>query len=213
MSAISSLVACLASTSSRMKISNGSQVRYHSRTFSGTPLTSHASEESVGLATDGQLVSLPGQRTVCASINCGPSPPRIFLTASEIVACTVPESRPSICCAGTLYAFGRSVNGKAAMVDDWAAPVARPAPYLPLFSQRKRTGSFQREARFSASGAAPSSSAPSPKRQTVMRPFFKAFAAYAVPVASGIIPATTAEVCRKPREVTTEWNEPPLPLL
>src|SRR5882724_3425757 len=213
MSAISSLVACLASTSSRMNISSGSQLRYHSRTFSGTPLTFQARELSVFCRTAGQLVWLPGQRTVCASINCGPSPRRIFSTASAIVACTVPESRPSICCAGTLYAFGKSVNGNAAIVDDCAALVARPAPYLPLFSQRKSTGSFQREARLSASGAAPSSSAPSPNRQTVMRPFFKAFAAYAVPVANGMIPATTAEVCRKPSDGTTVWNEPPLPLL
>src|SRR5262249_901469 len=100
-----------------------------------------------------------------------------------------------------------------AIVVDWAAAVARPAPYLPLFSQRKSRGNFQREARLKASGAAPSSSAPSPKRQTGMRPFFRALAAYAVPVARGIIPGTTAEVWRKPREGTTVWNEPPLPLL
>src|SRR5262245_53811862 len=124
MAAISSLVACLASTSSRMYISSGSQLRYHSRTFSGTPLMSHASDKSVGWVTDGQLVSLPGQRTVCVSINCGPAPRRIFSTASEIVACTMPESRPSICWAGTLYALGKSVNGNAAIVDD-CVPVDR----------------------------------------------------------------------------------------
>src|ERR1041384_5233433 len=98
------------------------------------------------------------------------------------------------------------------MVDDWAAATARPAPYLPLFSQRNSTGSLSSEARLKASGAAPSSREPSPNKQTVMRPFFCAFDAYAVPVDSVMMSATTAELCRKPSDGATEWNDPPLPL-
>jgi hypothetical protein len=61
-----------------------------------------------------------------------------------------------------LYAFGKSVNGNAAIVDDCAALVARPAPYLPLFSQRKSTGNFKLQAVFSASQTSPSLVASSP---------------------------------------------------
>ena len=99
------------------------------------------------------------------------------------------------------------------MVDDWAAPTALPAPYLPLFSHRKSTGSFHSDARLKVSGMAPSSSAPSPNRHTAISPAPRLLAAYAAPAPSGKMPPTTPEHWRNPNSRGLVWKEPPLPRL
>ena len=75
----------------------------------------------------------------------------------------------------------------------------------------KTTGSFRLAARFMDSWNVPSSTAPSPKKETLTRPSRRIVEASAVPAASGIVAATMGTVPRMPTSGATRCIEPPRP--
>ena len=118
------------------------------------------------LRPDGRL---PGQRTVWASTNVGPPPPAPAGSPPASPASTARVSVPSI--TTRRDPEGRRQVGElgAASVDDGYSFAFWPSASRLLFSHRKMTGSWRRAAMLAASCQAPSSSAPSPKRQTLTR--------------------------------------------
>jgi hypothetical protein len=104
-----------------------------------------------------------------------------------VAASTASTFIPSTLSAVTPQA--RALSGIS--TTDSARSIRVPIAYR-LFSQRKSTGSFQSEARFSASWNSPSATAPSPKTQAVTRIRPCRASANARPTAIGRPPPTIA---------------------
>ena len=85
------------------------------------------------------------------------------------------------------------------------------SPYR-LFSQTKMTGSFQSEAKFTASWNAPVLAAPSPKKQTTHWSVLRIFMDNPTPVASGMPEPTMPTLPKTPRLISAMCIDPPFPL-